>query len=298
MPTWHLTQDGALTLTAPAGLLDDWIPRTAGEGEEGSRHITVRDTPLALTRPEDTPTLALLDVGAWIAGDSIRLRDQEGALDGNVDLARGVGQLGVARGAHAEPLLTIACALMLGRMGRALVHAAGLIAPDGGLWLLAGDTHSGKSSTLATLAAGGWGWVADDQVMLRREGQEVRGAGWARSLNLDRGYAAGRSTGERESTAGPIAQLRPGEHPLGGLLLPRVEADRETVLEPVGSAEGFVELVRQSPWLMADASATAGLSAVFAKVATLPAARLRLGVDTYGRPDRLREVLGPLVGLA
>ena len=298
MPTWRLTADGILSLTAPEGLVEEWIPRNAETGSPGPWHLTVHDAPRALARPAGPPTLALLDVGAWLEGDALRLRDAEGALDGMIDLADGVGELGVGPGAHAEPLLTIACALMLGRMGRALVHAAGVIAPDGGLWLVAGDTHSGKSSTLATLAAGGWGWVADDQVILRREEGKVRGAGWPRPLNLDRGYAEGRSTGDRAPTAGPTDQLRPGEHPLAGLLLPRVERERETRLEPLGSAEGFIQLVRQSPWLLADQAAAARLSALLAEVAALPAARLRLGVDCYGRPDRLREVLRPLVGLA
>ena len=298
MPTWRLTADGALSLTAPEGLLEEWIPRNAEMGSPGPWHLTVRDAPRALARPAGAPTLALLEVGAWIEGDSLRLRDAAGVLNGEIDLAAGEGEMGVAPGAHAEPLLTIACALMLGRMGRALVHAAGVIAPDGGLWLVAGDTHSGKSRTLATLAAGGWGWVADDQVILRRDGGKVQGAGWPRPLNLDRGYAEGRPTGDRVPTAGPMDRLRSGEHPLAGLLLPRVERDRETLLKPLGSAEGFIQLVRQSPWLLADQAAAARLSALFTEVAALPAARLRLGVDSYGRPDRLREVLAPLVGLA
>src|SRR3989441_8434802 len=94
-------------------------------------------------------------------------------------------------------MLTISAALLLARLERALVHAAAVVAPDGHAWLLAGDARSGKSTSCATLAAAGWGYVSDDQVVLaaREDGVEVEG--WLRPFHLDRNGEGGEPTGER-----------------------------------------------------------------------------------------------------
>src|SRR5207245_6776974 len=72
-------------------------------------------------------------------------------------------------------MLTVATALLLAGLGRALVHAAAVVHPDGGAWLLVGDARSGKSTTCATLVSAGWGYLSDDQVVLeaREDGVQV-----------------------------------------------------------------------------------------------------------------------------
>jgi hypothetical protein len=62
--------------------------------------------------------------------------------------------------------LTVAAALLLNRQGKLLLHAAAFVAPDGLAWLLIGDSHSGKSTTCASLMRYGLAFLADDQVVV------------------------------------------------------------------------------------------------------------------------------------
>jgi len=293
----HLTSDGAFSVEGSGDPLARWLPHGRATGVRGTAHLRVGSRPLGLAAPAAPPTLSLLDVGAWVDGDRVLLRSEDGRLDGALELATPAGELGVAADAHPEPLFTIATALLLGRLGRALVHAAAVVAPDGRVWLLAGDTHAGKSTTVATLVRGGWRWLADDQVILRDGGAGVTVEGWPRAPNLDAGYHAGELIGRREGVAIEAIGAPPsrGEHRLGGILVPTVDGPI-TTLTPVGGADAFVALVRQSPWLLADGAVAPRVQALLAGAAALPAAGLTLGRDCYGVAARLLEVLAPLVG--
>jgi hypothetical protein len=148
------------------------------------------------------------------------------------------------------------------------------------------------------LVRGGWGWLADDQVVVHRSSRGLVAEGWPRAPNLDAGYQEGMITGKRHGVALGTFGATPlaGEHPLGGVILPAVEAQSATRVEKATSAEGFVSLVRQSPWLLADAASAPRLNELLAAVATLPTARLTLGRDSYGRGAVLTGVLGDLTG--
>jgi hypothetical protein len=294
---WQLTRDGALTLESAPGAAADWIPLHRLEGPRGAAHLRV-GAPLSVPLPSVAPTLRLLDVAAWIDGGRLLLRNDAGTLTGLVDLAAGRGELGIAEGAHGEALCTIASALLLGRLGRVLVHGAAVTAPDGRAWLLVGDSHAGKSTTLATLVRGGWGWLADDQVIIRSAEGQVVVEGWPRPVNLDAGYSTGRVTGDRAAIVPgpPFGEPVLGEVPLVGALLLRVDAGRPTVVAPVTGAEAFAELVRQSPWVVADRAAGPAVIGILERVASFPAAAVGLGQDVYGHSDALRERLSPFVG--
>ncbi len=290
MTVWRATSDGALTLGAERALVDGWLPAGAVEGARGRAHLLVESRPLGVIPPRAPSTLSLLDVGAWIDGDGVILRSADGRFDGVLELGGPGGTLGVTPGGHAEPLFTIAMALLLGRLGRALVHAAGVVAPDGRVWLLVGDTHAGKSTTTATLVRAGWEWLADDQVIVREERGELRVEGWARTPNLDAGYGAGELTGRRAPGAIVRAAVR-GEFPFGGVLLPRVEGEVPTNFRPASASDTFTALVRQSPWLLADAVASAPVHRLLTAAASRPAVELTLGRDSYGKPEVLGAVL-------
>jgi hypothetical protein len=297
MSAYHLTSDGALTIEGAGASLARWLPAGCGAGPRGRAHLVVESRPIGLHPPAGAPTLSLLDVTAWVDGDAVLLRSLDGRLDGALELAGSGGMLGIGDDAHPEPLLTIATALLLGRLGRALVHAAGVVAPDGRVWLLVGDTHAGKSTTVATLVRGGWGWLADDQVILRAAGQSATVEGWPRAPNLDAGYQRGEIEGRRVgNTLDAIAAppLR-GEHPLGGILLPAVAPSSPTTTRTATGADGLAALVRQSPWILADPVAAPTILALLQGAAGLPVAELRLGADSYGRPGPLLEALRPLV---
>jgi hypothetical protein len=182
-------------------------------------------------------------------------------------------------------------------MGRALVHAAAIVAPDGGAWLLTGDTHAGKSTTTINLITAGWPFVSDDNVVLFRDAAgRLMVEGWPRRFHLDAGWEHGRP-GEARGEIDPHERW-PGQWvraaPLAGLLFPRVEADRATELSPAAGAEALAGLMRQSPWLLADRARAAEILALLRAACEQPAFALRLGLDTYRDTDRLRRVLKPL----
>ena len=244
--------------------------------------------------PDGRPTLRLLDVAAWVDGDGVVIHHPSGA-GGRVDLEARRAMLSLtARAPDAvEPALTLAAALLIGRAGRALVHAAAVVAPSGGAWLLVGDSHAGKSTTVATLALAGWRYLSDDQVVVAERDRMLRVEGWRRAFNLDAEWDAGAVSGRRVggvAVEGAVTR----EWRVAGTLLPRVDAECPTALHTATAAEGFEALVRQSPWLLADRTIARDASRRLERVAQLPVRRLMLGRDSYRRPDHLTAILATL----
>jgi hypothetical protein len=261
------------------------------------RLLSARARPFDL--PAGEPMVELLNVRGWgdAAAARVRLGTPDGALWGTVDLPRMRAAVAVRRGS-APPAgdlsgaLTICAALLLGRLGRALLHAAAVVAPGGGAWLLVGDSHSGKTSTCVNLIRAGWDWLADDQVVARTDesGAGVVVEGWPRRFTLDDGFAAGRSLGRR--TPADPARFGPGRlrvsAPLAGVLLPRVRAGEPTRLERAHPAAALGQLIRQSPWLLADPHAAPGVLGLLRRMAETPVFSLALGAETYADPQLLQ----------
>lgn len=312
-----LLEDGSLSLRvhpALASAAAAWIPLAPpARVASADRGVCIRVTPArpgSFRVPRGEPALELLSVRGWLdaAGEKVRLAGAEGGIRGTVDLRRGRASLVapvVAPDSRANETalacaLTIAAALLLGRQGRALLHAGAVVAPDGRAWLLVGDPFSGKSTTCATLVRAGWDWLADDQLVAAADPATggVRVEGWPRRFLLDDGYGAGVPTGRR-APADPAA-LGPGRWrrtaPLAGVLLPRVQADQPTRLEPAHPADALSRLVRQSPWLLADPRAAPRLLELLSKMAKLSVFGLRLGADTFAEPLLLHgSVAGELM---
>ena len=242
-------------------------------------------------------------VAAWLEGDLAVLNGTSG-LRGEVNLASGSAELRVPPVGGSVALdpatwtlfsaATLSAALLLGRMDRALAHAAAVVGPDGRAWLLVGDSHAGKTTTSANLLQAGWRYVSDDQVVLYRPTDGgLRVDGWPRPFHLDEGWEGGAPL-HRRGTTDPRERW-PGRWmrtaPLAGLLFPRVEADRPTARAPLPAADALARLLRQSPWLLADRGAAPGVLRLLQEAASLPAYELRLGLDTYADPQRLVRVL-------
>lgn len=252
--------------------------------------------------PASAPrTLHLSGVDAWVAGDEAALHGG-GLVWGRIALDGGRAELRVAEEtADTEAAswalysaATLACALLLGRMGRALVHAAAAAPAGGPARLLAGDTHAGKTTTCANLVGAGWSYLSDDHVVLYRGAEgRVAAEGWPRAFHLDDGWETG-GIHRRRGETDPHARF-PGRWrrtaPLGGLLFPRVDAGSPTILEPVSAGEALAGLLRQSPWLLADRACAPRVLTLLREAALLPAHALRLGLDTYTDPARLAEIV-------
>lgn len=283
---------------------DEILPSTSG-----ACGVTVAIVPIstAVEPPaagSGRPLLRLGGIGAWIgyASDHILLRCERGRCGGTLDLAGGHGRVALpdtAESACLEPLLVLARALLAARAGRALVHAAAVVAPTGEAWLLPGDSHAGKSSTCATLMAAGWDYLSDDQVVLSGSpAGAVQARGEPRPFQLDVGWRAGAPRGRREVVeACTLGDGSPGgQATVAGCIFPYVEPEQPTRLEPIAAAECFWRLVRQSPWILADRRSAPGLRDLLVRVSRLPAYRLRLGLDSFGMSDRIPEILGAALG--
>ena len=178
--TLDLVADGAIRLALDRSLYslaERWIPQGLSEPRDVSARatISVSASRASLRRPTEPATLALDRVAAWVdqGRATAVLRGAAPSSGGLLSFAAGRGRMqvdpagGVQEAARdLYSMLTISAALLLARLERALVHAAAVVAPDGHAWLLAGDARSGKSTTCATLASAGWGYVSDDQVVL------------------------------------------------------------------------------------------------------------------------------------
>jgi hypothetical protein len=299
-----LLADGSLTLHVHrvlAGAADRWIPLNAAPaptaGTARIRVVPGRARPFPLPREE--PALRVLGVNGWIDAPAarVRLASGDGVLWGTVDLARLRAVVAVREGSvpgtggyDLSAALTVCAALLLGRLGRALLHAAAVVGADGRAWLLVGDSHAGKTSTCVNLIRAGWDWLADDHVVVMGGADGVRVEGWPRRFTLDDGFEAGASRGTRTPT--DPARFGPGRlrrtAPFGGLLLPRVHADQPTRLTPAHAADGLGQLIRQSPWLLADPHAAPHLLATLSGMAKTNVFRMALGADTYGNPSLLQ----------
>jgi hypothetical protein len=305
-----LLADGSLAIEAApevAAAVEGWLPRvphTAPPAPGAARiHAAAGAPPPA---PAGAPVLELRSVGGWLCpGERVVLAEPGGRIGAGVDLAARRAEVRILAGETAETIgveifatLTICAALLLTRLGRAMVHAAAVVAPDGRARLLAGGTFSGKTSTCVTLIRGGWDWLADDHVVLSRAGDGgIAVEGWPRRFNLDHGYASAASQGARGRVEpdgfGPGRWRRSA--PMGGLLFPRVEAERPTAAAPLHPAGALSLLLRHAPWLLADRAAAGPVLDLFQQAARLPAHELRLGRDGYCNASTLQFVLAATI---
>ncbi len=322
-----LTGDGALALTVDADLADAvaaWLPShlrlsaRASAAVPEARIVARRgagpasaSSNVAGTGAPRGPDLVAGNVALWREGDAMRLQTL-GARGpaGVVELAARHAVLTVPGGHGADApevtaalhtMLLLASAYLLGRLGRALVHGASLVAPDGRAWLLVGDTHAGKTTTCATLVDAGWQYCADDHAILQPTPAGVVVEGWPRLFHLDGGWDHGVPVGGARRDVDAFVRWpgrwRPAA-PLAGVLCPRVDADAATALAPLEPTGRLSALLRQSPWLTADPGAAPALLALLQRVAARPGAALRLGRDTFRRPEPLAAVLAPLTAPA
>lgn len=304
-----LLADGSLLLEVEAALRDPvqrWLPLLPTRpvrGTSGARVVRMRRGE-APPPPQGAAGLRLGTVQAWIADGRAWLHAPVGA-GGALDLSEGTAELRVPTGAAGTPgaewalysMCTLSLALLLGRAGRALVHAAAPVDPQGRAWLLVGDTHAGKTTTTANLLAAGWRFTTDDHAVLSPgpTGAPVV-EGLPRRFHVDDGWGSAHPRGTR-SARDPHRDW-PGRWmegaPLGGILLPRVQRDAETALTAARPGTALTALIRQSPWLIADRAAAPGVLDLLRRAATLPAFQLTLGLDTFADPRRLATLLGNL----
>jgi hypothetical protein len=298
-----------------SGAIDHWMPdlppARISPGQE-TEWIRVGVGSAFFPHPGRNPDVVLRALHGWFGSDgglllcgvtggvSARIRTDPATAEVRIDPSLLEGELDIRSRVAIFEALTLASAMLVGALGRALVHGGGLVAEDGTAWLLTGGTFSGKSTTCVSWLRSGGAYLSDDHVILEDGAAGLRLAGWPRRFNLDDGYEERRSTGKR-SRIDPRS-FGPGEWqasaPLGGVLLPFVEPAASTAVLPVSSAECFTRLIGQSPWLLADRDNAPALMRLLERTARLPSYSLRLGYDSFADPGRLREVLAPVMETA
>jgi hypothetical protein len=317
--------DGILSMTVDSRIgagVEYWLPRDSrpavgNESFAACIHVVAAGDQSPLTPIEPgtgRPTLSLDGVELHLRRAAGRLLRRDSPLSGSLDLISGDATVRIPiddpgkYAPDARSMLTISAALLLLRNDCALVHAGAVVAPDGGAWLLVGDSHAGKSTTCLNLIRAGWDYLADDQVVLRQvsandactvdasESPTLEVIGWQRGFHLDSGWDVGARFGVR----GEIDPIRfgPGirrrSAPLAGMLILGIEAEAPTRLEELAQGAALALIVRQTPWFLADrAEAHRGL-ALLTAAARRPSFSLRLGLDVYKNAERLVDVLAPL----
>jgi hypothetical protein len=335
--SFTLTHDGVLTLRVEPELMDRvwrWLPFSAQPTRESTMGATIEVRKAVVVYDEDSsvfpiphthPTLRLGEVSVWI--DDARAHAvlwSPCGLRGQIDLA--VHKACIYISPHTisdlDSALTLTTALVFNRLNRVLIPAAAVVSPSGVAWLLIGDSHAGKTTTVANLGFAGWHYMSDDTVVLTREmnhdsvapraenreksSNSVEVAttesgfsieGWPRLFRLDTGWRSGVPQGGPREDIDPRTLLVDRWQPhasLGGLIFPTVHAQAKTTLEPISRGEAMALLLRQAPWLLADrATATTELLLITA-ITELPAYRLTLGLDTYHDLEQLLRVLEPI----
>ena len=294
-------------------LVERWLPRYL---EEPSPAVTPGATIEAVVaaseapRPTGVATLALGSVQAWLATEPgpVQLHGLAAGSSGTVDLISHRATLRADPAAAGSPadvysMLTVASALLLASLGRALVHGAGVVAPEGGGWLLVGDARAGKSTTCANLVRSGWAYLSDDQVVLSSRPSGVVAEGWLRPFHLDRGWVEGE--GDEGEPGGDRSEVMPSalapdgrrrSAPLAGLLFPSVHRNTPTRLVPLSQGEALAGLVRQSPWLFAWRATAPAMLTLLRQAVRAASYRLHLSLDTYRDGERLSRRLAALQG--
>lgn len=289
-------------------LVRPWLPLNSEPVATATLPRATLSVDVGRTAPRPDPiehvTLRLGSIDTYVDDDAsiVKMRGASKCW-GRLDLEAPRGTLWVDPDGSEQTLadvytmLTIGSAFLLGRLGRALVHAGAVATAGNHAWLVVGDAHSGKSTTCVSLAMRGYRLLSDDQVVLSDRAGRVSVEGWLRPLHLDDGWSRGVPSGQRRTIRPSDLEKTPRRRTaeLGAALFTSVNPDETTTVSECSAADAFLQIVRQSPWLLADRRAAASAMDTLSSVAVLPCFALELGLDTFGSPDRLWGLLHALL---
>jgi hypothetical protein len=171
-------------------------------------------------------------------------------------LLRGEGYENAATAVRQE-LARVGAIIRLRQHGRYLVHAAGVVDPEGHAWLLAGDSGSGKSTLAYALARTGWTVLGDDGVLIERCGSGLLARSWREPLRVSRQLADSfpemdddtlqpAAGDERNRVSMPMRGTRSAL--VAAIVL--IERGPTFELTPAPAVTALAALVRQSPWVI------------------------------------------------
>lgn len=193
----------------------------------------------------------------------------------------------------------VALIFLLRRVGWHHVHAATAVDPAGRGWLLAGNTHAGKSTTAALLASRGWAVGCDDIAFLARSGEEVVVHAFRTPIALrPEGQEFLARQGGRLLLQRGKTLFTPEE--LGGRWIGTIHPDiilftsvgtDYTSAQAIRGAEVLAELVRWSAWVALEPDlAQSHLDLLNALARQARCLRVTLGRDLFRDPSILTTI--------
>lgn len=189
---------------------------------------------------------------------------------------------------------------LLRRAGWHHVHGATAVDPAGRGWLFAGDSGSGKSTTVAMVSSRGWAVGTDDIAFLAPSADRVEVRGFRSRIALRSGgrdlvaQVGGLPLPERDKVG-----YWPSE--LGGAWVPVVEPDivlftsvggDHTRVEAIGPGQKLAQLVRWSAWVVVEPHLADEHLGLLTRLAGQSRAyQVALGRDLFRHPDLLSDLV-------
>jgi hypothetical protein len=200
-------------------------------------------------------------------------------------------------------MFTIVLVEMLKRRGCYSMHAAGFT-KNGRAILIPGTSGAGKSTLAITLLRGGFGYLSDDMVFLRRRSDGLAVLGFPEDVDVSDqtiGFFPeleflGRSP---KAVGWPKRQVRADqvysselidESRPGAIVIPRISSDGRSAVRPIDADEALLEMV-SNVLLTQGRSCQSHLDILTELVRNTPCYRLATGRDF----DRIPVLLGDLL---
>lgn len=236
----------------------------------------------------------------WMWGDVLAMPRSTSVVlrhvAGGAELLVCGGRLRRSRGYHRastaerRALARAGAILLLRARGRYLVHASGVVSPEGRAWMLLGDSGCGKSTLAYSLARQGWQVLGDDGVIVEPDDTGVAAHPWRAPLRVSHELAASfpelaslpiaDERDPRRRVWAPAATSRRAR--LAGLLVLELAHGAGGAL-PITQGAALSALIRQSPWVALHDAVSRSHFAALASVARVPAWRLRHGFAELSR---------------
>ena len=211
--------------------------------------------------PEIPPTLNKFDIadgGACYTGADgyyLRFNNSLLRLRQSVPVQVDVWVREVPESADAElaRVTSFAVCAALRRFGLFDLHSAAVVEPTGKGVLIVGPSGSGKSTLTYQLAAAGWSYLSDDEVLLSLNGDDVEARGF-RSFFAMRDVAAAGSLAFRNifEPANVFSAPRRSHVVPARILFTSVSGESETRIAQLTQPETMTRLIRACPWATYD----------------------------------------------
>lgn len=225
-----------------------------------------------------------------------------------------LGEHALARREESLARLVFSAAMAAARRcGLYELHAACAVEPANGAGVLfLGPSGAGKSTLTAQLAAAGWGYLSDDSLLLRADGEATEVHALRRAFSVtEQTINAGSLAGFEHALDAPMPfdpskrRFDPLEvFPRGyagrcvptAIIFPSVTSGPSSRAERLGQSEAMARLIRLCPWAAYDRASARGHLAALSRLAkNCRAYSLRAGLDLLGDAARTAHFVAALL---